>query len=172
MNPGLVWGATPAERARRLPCDELEPGGLQADRAISIDAAPYLVYAWLCQLRVAPYSYDLIDNLGRRSPETRDPGLTALAAGQRFMFVFELVEFIPGQCITLRTDRVSVTYAVYPEGSGTRLVVRVRFRLPRPIAHPVAFGDLLMTRKQLLTLKKLAEAEQHGQSAETGGQSG
>ncbi|WP_327115317.1 hypothetical protein OHB12_01140 [Nocardia sp. NBC_01730] len=159
MIPGTVWGATEAEREAPLPCDDLRPGGLQADRAISIEAPPALVYAWLCQLRVAPYSYDLLDNFGRRSPHRRDPMLTELEAGQRFMSQFELVSFILGRHITLVTGKFCVTYAVRPEGAGTRLVVRMRCGAPKPIAVALAVGDVLMMRKQLRTLKDLAEAE-------------
>ncbi|MFE7797380.1 hypothetical protein [Nocardia sp. NPDC057440] len=160
MIPGLVWGATEAEREQPLPCDELESGGVQADRAISIDASPQVVYAWLCQLRVAPYSYDLLDRFGRRSPRRRDPELTELEVGQRFMSQFDLVSFVLGRHITLVTGKICVTYAVRPEGSGTRLVVRMHCGAPRIVARALALGDLLMMRKQLLTLKELAEAEQ------------
>ena len=59
MTPGLTWGVRPWERTVSLPCDALTPSaGVQADRAISIEAPPPIVFSWLCQLRVAPYSYD------------------------------------------------------------------------------------------------------------------
>ncbi|WP_280474586.1 hypothetical protein [Nocardia asiatica] len=171
MIPGTVWGATEAERETPLPCDERQPGGLQADRAIGIDAPPMLVYAWLCQLRVAPYSYDLLDNFGKRSPRVRDPRLTELEVGQRFMSQFELVSFVPGRHITLVAGKVCVTYAVRPDGAGTRLVVRIRCAAPKLVAVALAIGDLLMMRKQLLTLKDLAEAEHRTGSAAAPGRS-
>ncbi|MFZ1178196.1 MAG: hypothetical protein WAO15_18365 [Mycobacterium sp.] len=48
------------------------------------------MFSWLCQLRVAPNSYDALDNLGRRSPRERNPELVHLQLGQRFMTVFAL----------------------------------------------------------------------------------
>jgi hypothetical protein len=99
----------------------------RADRAISIDASPSIVFAWLCQLRVAPYSYDILDNVGRRSPGERNPGLVRLEVGQRFMTMFALRSFSDGEQISLRAKDVAVTYAVRPEGTGSRLHVRVLF---------------------------------------------
>jgi hypothetical protein len=99
----------------------------RADRAISIDASPSIVFAWLCQLRVAPYSDDILDNVGRRSPGERNPGLVRLEVGQRFMTMFALRSFSDGEQISLRAKDVAVTYAVRPEGTGSRLHVRVLF---------------------------------------------
>jgi hypothetical protein len=161
--PGLNWGARPSERTARLPCDGLCPrAGVQADRAISIDAPPSIVFCWLCQLRVAPYSYDILDNLGRRSPRERDPELVHLEVGQRFMAVFVLHSFAAGEQITLRSKGVAVTYRVRPEELGSRLCVRVLFAAPWPAGHVLALGDWVMMRKQLLTLKSLAERESAG----------
>ncbi|MFI6995902.1 hypothetical protein [Nocardia sp. NPDC050175] len=160
---GMVWGATKAECDVPLPCDDLRPGGLQADRAITIDAPHELVYPWLCQLRVAPYSYDLLDHWGRRSPRHRDPRLVELEVGQPFMAHFELASFVPNQHITLVAGKIAVTYAVHPKGTGTRLVARVRMGGPRMIGRLLAVGDLVMMRKQLLTLQGLAEAENHAE---------
>jgi hypothetical protein len=173
-----TWGSTAAERAVPLPCDRHLPG---ADgvlhRAIDIDAPPGIVFRWLCQLRVAPYSYDLVDNFGRRSPQHLIAGLDELAVGQRFMTIFDLVEFEPDRHITLVVRErarwafgtAAVTYAVAPrsagaagEGAGpgdaaagSRLLVRIaspsRSRL-------LPWLDLLMMRRQLLNLKRLAEA--------------
>jgi hypothetical protein len=158
---GLTWGTRPAEQTVPLPCDALRPyAGVQADRAISIDAPPPIVFSWLCQLRVAPYSYDLLDNLSRRSPRARNPGLVHLEVGQRFMTMFALQSFVDGEQITLRSRGVAVTYAVQPEGGGARLHVRVWFGGPRLAARVLALGDLVMMRKQLLTLKSLAERDE------------
>jgi hypothetical protein len=160
LNLGLTWGARPAERTIALPCDALCPrAGVQGDRAISIAAPPSIVFSWLCQLRVAPYSYDLLDNFGRRSPRARNPELVRLDVGQRFMTMFALQSFADGEHITLRAKGVAVTYAVQPEGAGSRLHVRVWFAGPRLPARVLALGDLAMMRKQLLTLKSLAERE-------------
>ena len=155
---GMNWGATAQERAAALPCDKLVEARERADRAITIAAPPWLAYAWLCQLRVAPYSYDLLDNFGRRSPTTRSPELTDLRVGQSFMSMFTLVSFEPDRHITLRSgDNVAVTYALRPDGDGTRLTVGVVFRGPRLLARALALGDVVMMRKQLLNLKAHAE---------------
>jgi hypothetical protein len=160
VSPGQTWGATAAERTEPLPCDQLRPNAaVQADRALSIDAPAAIVFSWLCQLRVAPYSYDIIDNLGRRSPRQRSPELAHLKPGQRFMTMFTLQSFVDGEQITLRSKGVAVTYAVRPRRSGSRLHVRVLFASPRPIADLLALADLVMMRRQLLTLKSLAERE-------------
>ncbi len=156
---GLSWGETAAERALALPCDTLHPGaGTIAHRAIDVTAPVATVFRWLCQLRAAPYSYDLLDNGGRRSPRTLTPGLERLAIGQRFMSLFVLDSFAEDDHITLRSARVAVTYAVRPWSGGTRLLVRVRATVPRAIGAPLALGDLVMMRKQLLTLRALAES--------------
>jgi hypothetical protein len=171
---GTTWNVTPAERAASLPCDDLMPDAVRLDRAISIDAPPSTVFAWLCQLRAAPYSYDLLDNTGRRSPRTRTPALTDLAVGQPFVrifgltYVFELAAFETDEHITLqprtgsamsRFGKVSNTYSVRPDGNGTRLHVRVLFDGPRLVGQTLALVNLLMMRKQLLVLKSLAERD-------------
>ncbi|MBF6328548.1 hypothetical protein IU452_08460 [Nocardia transvalensis] len=146
--------------AAELPCDSEFSGPVTVcDRAISIAAPPELVFAWVCQLRAAPYSYDLLDNFGRRSPRQRSPELTNLAVGQDFMGQFRLVSFASPRHVTLHSPIVEVTYAVHPDGAGSRLHVRVRFRGRPLLLAPLVFGDFIMMRKQLLTLKELAERE-------------
>lgn len=160
MTPGLNWGATHPERAEPLPCDALAPhAATRADRAINVDASPPIVFGWLCQLRIAPYSYDLLDNFGRRSPHTRNAAQPRLGVGQRFMTMFALQSFVDGEHITLRSKGVAVTYAVRPQGDGSRLHVRVLFEGSPIVGRILALGDLVMMRKQLLTLRSLAERE-------------
>ena len=171
---GTTWNVTEAERAASQPCDQLLPDAVRLDRAITIAAPPSIVFAWLCQMRVAPYSYDLLDNTGRRSPRARSDELTRLQVGQPFVrifgrtYVFELASFETDEHITLqpplgsamtRFGKVCNTYAVRPDGDGTRLHVRVLFDGPRPVGQTWALVNLLMMRKQLLVLKGLAERD-------------
>jgi hypothetical protein len=165
-----TWGSTPAERAAAFPCDRvLADPEVALWRAVDVAAPAEVTFRWLCQLRVAPYSYDWIDNLGRRSPQELTPGLEQLEAGQRFMTMFVLEDFEPGRSLTLRHagrlwGRIAVTYRVSPEGpERSRLAVKLLARFPRRSALRLPFrallpaGDLVMMRRQLLNLQALAE---------------
>lgn len=138
-----------------------------------MDAPPRVVFRWLTQLKVAPYSYDWIDNFGRRSPRTLVPGVEKLARGQKVMTIFELAEFEEERHLTLVMaapwaaslfGRTALSYVALPTSeTRCRLVVKMLVRYPDkpPLSWMrwlLPWGDLLMMRKQLLTLKKLAES--------------
>jgi hypothetical protein len=166
-----AWGSRVEERVAPYPCDGMinHPDAVLF-RAVGVAAPAELVFRWLCQLRLAPYSYDWIDNLGRKSPRVLTPGLAELEVGQRFMTIFRLASFDEASSITLDSTtslfgRVVVTYRATPFASGgSRLVAKVTLRVPpgplglviRPL---LPAGDLVMMRRQLLTLKKLAERD-------------
>ena len=163
------WGSTAAERDLPFACDDFLKNPDDAFfRAIDVDAPSAVTFRWLCQLRAAPYSYDWIDNLGRTSPRTLTPGLERLAVGQTVMTIFELVDFEIPRHLTLRNRRgraafgdFACTYLVAPRASDrSRIVVKLLVRYPalRWLAEPFfPLADLVMMRKQLLTLKQLAE---------------
>ena len=167
------WGSTAQERALEFACDRLVANPHDAlYRALTVNTPPALLFRWLCQLRAAPYSYDWLDNLGRQSPRRLTPGLERLEVGQRVMTAFRLAAFEPDRHITAvlawRTSlfgHVAVTYLIVPEAEGRcRLVVKVAVAYPRtPIGVAMRgllpAGDLVMMRKQLLTLKELAERD-------------
>ena len=166
----LVWGATPDERQRAYPADTAVPGPVVLmTRAVSVGAPVEVTRRWLCQIAVAPYSYDWIDNRGRRSPRELTPGAEHLELGQTMAVVFRLISWDHGhQWTGLTSPRgerlfgpVAMTYAAEPDGAGSRIVGRLAVtadtRARRAKAHALAWGDLVMMRKQLLTLKELAE---------------
>ena len=171
MSTARTWGSTEAERAAAYPCDRwLADADDELWRAIDIAAPPAVVFRWLCQLRVAPYSYDWIDNLGRQSPRELTRGLDELELGQPVMTIFRLVEFEPGRHITLLRERgkrlfgeLAVTYQVDPAGDGSRLIAKLVVRRPRGpgrlLGSLLPAGDLVMMKKQLRTLKALAERD-------------
>ena len=88
------------------------------------------------------------------------------------MRIFRLAAFEPGRHLTLVLydavsrrffGEIAVTYRVAPAAGGSRLVVKLCIRRPggtsrllSPLLHA---GDLVMMRKQLLTLKALAERD-------------
>jgi hypothetical protein len=172
------WGATPEEMRARFACDALlVPPDQRLYRAVTVRAPRARVFRWLCQMRVAPYSYDWIDNFGRRSPRELTPGLERLAPGQPVMRIFDLASFEPDRHLTLRIRSESAkrafgdlacSYAVADAGPGgreTRLVVKLVVRYARSLRgramrRLLPWGDLVMMRKQLLTLKALAERDE------------
>jgi hypothetical protein len=169
-----TWGSTPEERSAPYACDEVLP---DADdvlyRAVTVRAPAPLMFRWLCQLRHAPYSYDLLDNFGRRSPQALEPGTDELVVGQRMVAIFRLASFERDRHLTLLARAhpvfgdVAVTYRVEPTGAGAcRLVVKLAVRYPRHRLGRLGrwwlpAGDLVMMRRQLLNLRALAERDAH-----------
>ena len=164
-----AWNTSAAGAVAAHPADRhVPPGGRHFVRAVDVDADAATTWRWVCQLSVAPYSYDLVDNLGRRSPRTLTPGLDELAVGQQVATVFRLHSFVPGRELTLvlppgpaarASGDMVVSYAALPGGSAgtSRLVAVLRLQaLPRPVAAALCWGDLVMMRRQLLNLAALA----------------
>lgn len=156
------WGVTAAEVARRYPCDDVVPQPvMQAWRGVTVHATPEQVWPWVVQLGLAPYSYDWVDNLGRRSPrELQD--LSDPSVGEPFTHaagrpVGSVLSVTPGEQVTARIFSSVMSYVVVPTGRQSRLLMKIVMGSGRVFAPLVSAGDLVMARRQLLNLKALAE---------------
>jgi hypothetical protein len=124
----------------------------------------------VAQVRLAPYSYDWIDNLGRRSPREL-AGLPEPRAGDRFTTAAgralgRIVSVDPGSQLTGTIMGAFVSYVLVPQPHGTtRLLFKIVMRTNRWAALGLSVGDLIMARRQLLNLKQLAERHLQGTGA-------
>ena len=159
---GDRWGVTEAEVERRYPCDEVVPVPvMEAWRGVSVDSTPDGLWRWLMQIRLAPYSYDWIDNRGRRSPQQLCT-LPEPAAGQHFTAsanrpLGRILSVSPAEQLTGRIGGAVMSYVLVPDGDSTRLLLKIVMAEGRCIAPLISVGDLVMARRQLLNLKRLAE---------------
>ncbi len=169
----LHWGATAEEVARTMPGDDLISGpGLDTTRAITIRARPEEIWPWLVQMgygRGGWYSYDRLDNSGRRSADKIIPEFqTPLVAGGRIpggqRYSFQVMSMETNRSLVLG-PQISWSFGLYPQADGsTRLVERLRakyhWRRPRmyPFIVMLDVGDFIMMRKHLLSLKQRVEA--------------
>ncbi|MFT4082473.1 MAG: hypothetical protein QM638_07785 [Nocardioides sp.] len=159
---GDRWGVTDAEIALEYPCDALVPdAAVQAWRGVSVGASPAEIWPWIVQIRLAPYSYDWIDNLGRRSPrELRglpDPEIGdpfSATAGRRIGRVVAVEHAIS---LTALIGGFHMSYLLVPDGASTRLLLKIVRAKGGRYADAVVLGDLVMARRQLLNLKRLSE---------------
>ena len=175
------WGATPDEIAGEVAGDALcADARLVATRSITIAAPPTEVFAWLRQMgfgRAGWYSYDLLDNLGRRSATSIMPEWQSVAAGDTVPggpIDFEAAIVDAPRAFVLRlapSGRVSsrmcftLAYDLRDDPVGTRLVTRLRARIDAPggallerfVLGP---GDGVMLRRQLLGIRH--RASRHG----------
>ncbi|HEY2833777.1 MAG TPA: hypothetical protein VGJ14_15210 [Sporichthyaceae bacterium] len=152
-----------AEVARPYPCDAFASGPAPAAwRGVTVRAPAAAVWPWVRQIRLAPYSYDWIDNLGRRSPrELRDlpdpvPGDRLTASAGRPIGRVLAVE--PGVHLTGRIMGALMSWVLVPvRDDASRLLLKVVLPPRRVQAQLIAAGDLVMSRRQLLNLARLAE---------------
>ncbi|MEU7919458.1 polyketide cyclase [Micromonospora zamorensis] len=132
--------------------------------SIAVPAAA--VWPWVAQLRLAPYSYDWIDNRGRRSPRQLQ-GLPEPQVGEAFTTaggrkLGRIVSVDPGKQLTSTIMGAFMSYVLVPqEHDRTRLLLKVVMQTTRWAALGLSIGDLIMARRQLLNLKQLAEHNGH-----------
>jgi hypothetical protein len=169
------WGATPDEIAGPVVGDDLCPDArVVATRCITLPAPAQDVFPWIRQMgfgRAGWYSYDWIDNLGRRSARTINPEWQDVHSGSSVPggpIDFEAVIVEPPRAFVLRVvpkgrlaHRLCFTlaYELWDDPAGTRLVTRMRSRVSVPGGAAVdrcllGPGDGIMLRRQLLILRQ------------------
>lgn len=163
-----------AERELSFPCDDVITKPEETlFRGVTINAPAEIVFRWLCQMRMAPYSYDWLDNGGRQSPPNLTAGRDELAEGQTMMQIFTLVSFARNEHLTIQMKPhrpsskmfgdIVVSYVIRPQSDRScRLVVKIVGNYPpglwgRLMSVVLPWGDLVMMRRQLLNFKALAE---------------
>jgi hypothetical protein len=170
---GDRWGVTDSEISRRYPCDDFVVSpALQAWRGVRVEAPAEVVWPWVAQVRIAPYAYDWIDNLGRRSPQEL-AGLPEPHVGESFTTAGgrkrgRIVSVDPGKQLTGTIMGAFMSYVLVPEVHGTRLLLKVVMQTNRWAALGLSVGDLIMARRQLLNLKQLAERHHQGTAKDRG----
>jgi hypothetical protein len=167
---GDRWGVGDGEIVRSYPCDELvDSPTLQAWRGVRVEAPAEAVWPWVAQVRLAPYSYDWIDNRGRRSPR-KLTGLPEPAVGEHFTTaggrqLGRIVSVDRGKQLTATIMGVFMSYVLVPEDTDTtRLLLKVVGRTSRWLTPALSVADLIMARRQLLNLRQLSERTNRGGS--------
>ncbi|MFC1438848.1 hypothetical protein ABUW04_11310 [Streptacidiphilus sp. N1-10] len=160
---GDRWGVREEEVAREYPCDRfVDRPALRAWRGVTIETPAERVWPWVMQIRVAPYAYDWIDNGFRRSPqrlvELSEPQVGeafTTAAGRKRGRIMAVEQ---GVQLTGRIMGGYLSYVLVPESPDrTRLLLKVVMQVNPLVAVGLSLGDLVMARRQLLNLKRLAE---------------
>lgn len=169
------WGATPKEIDSLVVGDDIcSDATLIATRSITISAPPQDVFPWIRQMgfgRAGWYSYDWLDNLGRKSATTIHEEWQTVEAGDEvpsgpISFTAAIVEAPRHFVLEIRSLgkkrpklHFTLAYELRDDPQGTRLVTRMRSRISFPFGSLVEKlilgpGDGFMLRRQLVTIKK------------------
>ncbi len=172
----LRWGATDDEIKRSMPGDDIVGNpSFNATRAVTINAPAENIYPWIVQMglsRAGWYSYDLLDNLARKSAESILPEYQNLQIGDLVpmspdgKYGIWLKDFGKNQWMLWwdKKGDTSWVWEIYPGGDNrSRLVTRVRMKyrwlsFSAPFNLLIEFFDLPMMRKCMLGIKRRAEA--------------
>lgn len=157
------WGVDEHDVRQRYGCDDLLPDApMRVLRGVDVDAPVDVLWQWVRQLRLAPYSYDWIDNGGRRSPrelhDLPDPDVGDPYTAFRGRPIGRVEAVDPPHELTASLLGAVMTCRLTARpGGGSRLVFVMLARGRRPLLDLLSAGDLVMARRQLLTLKGHAE---------------
>ncbi len=145
---GDRWGVSDAEVAAPYPCDPVRGPGPPCGPGAGVDVAapPERVWPWVSQLRVAPYSYDWLDNGGRRSPQQLldlpEPRVGDPFTSTRGKPIGRLLAVDPGRSLTGEVLGAVMTYVVAPVPAARTAAAPAQGR----------HGDLAPGRAALVTL--------------------
>jgi hypothetical protein len=179
------WGATAEEINNSVVGDDLcSDATVVATRSITIGAAPQEVFPWIRQMgfgRAGWYSYDWLDNLGRKSATTIHDEWQSVAAGDKIpsgpiSFIAAIVDAPRHFVLEIKSPgkkshgkkspgkkspkmHFTLAYELRDDPQGTRLVTRMRSRINLPLGSLfekliLGPGDGIMLRRQLLNIKK------------------
>lgn len=158
------------------PGSEVEPADFRNENSIDIAAPPQHVWPWLAQMgygRASWYSWDLVDNLGRRSATELHPDWMIQRAGDPIPggpIEFDtpivdpphhlVIAFGPRR-FGLWTTEFALSYRLRPVGNGSRLTATATGRIDGPLGRIFARyllgpGDSFMVRKQLRGIRARA----------------
>lgn len=181
----LRWGATYEEVHDPFPGAGIIPGGVRgATMAVTIDAPPSNVWQWLLQMgyrRAGWYSWDYLDNFGRRSADSIHPEWQNVRVGEFLAGpdaspleakAWEVAALEPERFLGLRARPNTSSDSLWgfwlkdlPDGK-TRLIVS-GYWATRPLwLRPVLSFALLewthwiMQMKQFANLKRLAQTSE------------
>lgn len=172
---GTRWGSTPEERAAEMTADDFFSANAAAHvamtRALDIDAAPETVWAWLAQTGRGAgwYSYDRLDNGGRRSarhivswiPQPAEGDASAIGYLRSLAPGRELAWWAPGVRFAGAESSLAVEMRLSDRGEGSRLVIRISADAFGLMAHPCLWIfrliDSIMAIRQLVRIKEYAE---------------
>jgi hypothetical protein len=145
-----------------------EPNGKDVwivDHFVEIKGTPQKIWPWLAQMgngRAGWYSYDWLDNLGKKSFEYIDAELIKISINQKLPFAV-ISEIETDRKLTYQFGSVaSMTYAIEDLGGNqTRIWCRMRLNKPGIVFRVLLkFGHLIMLRKQFAEIKKRVERQE------------
>jgi hypothetical protein len=143
-------------------------------RCIEISANPSDIFVWLKQLRIAPYSYDFIDNRCRKSPDYIIENLPPLKVNTHYLLAFHIFEFEESSFIVCRfcepinspvnlyMKGLFFEYRIVEQGTKTQLWCKIKGYFNTDISSKGFFYifsviNKLMMARQLKNIKKLSE---------------
>ena len=169
------WGATTEEIHGSVVGDNLcRDATLIATRSITISAPPKDVFPWIRQMgfgRAGWYSYDWIDNLGRKSATKVHEKWQSVESGDKIpsgpiSFTAAIVEAPRNFVLEIKSLgkkspklHFTLAYELRDDPQGTRLVTRMRSHIALPFGSLfeqfiLGPGDGIMLRRQLLTINR------------------
>ena len=143
-------------------------------RCVEIKAGASDIFVWLKQLRIAPYSYDFIDNRCRKSPDYIIENLPPLKVNTHYLLSFHIFAFMENSFIACRfcepinqplnfyMKDMFIEYRIEEQGTKARLWCKIKGYYNGDISSKGFFfifsilNKIMMTR-QLKNIKKLSE---------------
>ena len=148
-------------------------------RRIEINAGAPDIFVWLNQLRIAPYSYDFIDNKSRKSPRYIIENLPPLKINTHYLLSFHILEFEDNSFIACRfcepintpvslyTRSLFLEYRIVKQGDRSILWCKIKGYYKKDLSSRgffIIFSAInkIMMNKQLNNIKKLSELTSAG----------
>jgi hypothetical protein len=143
-------------------------------RCIEIRAHASDIFAWLKQLRIAPYSYDFLDNRFRKSPDYIIENLPPLKVNTHYLLAFHIFEFEENSFIVCRfcepinppvnlyMKGLFFEYRIVEQGTKTKLWCKIKGYFNTDISSKGFFFifsvvNKIMMARQLKNIKRLSE---------------